>query len=88
MDGSDVGSEAGRVCVFWHRNDNFDIVGGAAALELGFGLYWKIDVLAGITYMPRVCPPSAYIPSESQSAIPPSTPPKSTASPACSNGSS
>lgn len=38
MDGSDVGPEAWRIGVFGHGDADFDVVGCAAAFELGFGL--------------------------------------------------
>jgi len=36
--GTDVGAEPGRVCVFGNGDDDFDVIGGAAAFELCFGL--------------------------------------------------
>lgn len=36
--GSDVCAEAGGVCVFGDGDEDFDVVGGAATFELGFGL--------------------------------------------------
>ena len=36
--GSDVCAETGGVCVFGDGDDDFDVVGCAAAFELGFGL--------------------------------------------------
>lgn len=36
---ADVGAEAGGVCVLRDGDQDLDVVGGAAALELGFGLF-------------------------------------------------
>jgi hypothetical protein len=36
--GADVGAEPGRVCVFGNGDNDFDVIGGAAAFELCFGL--------------------------------------------------
>lgn len=39
MNGSNVGAEPGRVCVFRDWDENFDIVRGTATFELGLGLH-------------------------------------------------
>lgn len=39
MHGSDIRAEAWGVCVFGDGDENLDVVGGAAAFELGFGLF-------------------------------------------------
>jgi len=36
--GTDIGAETRGVCVFGNGDENLDVVGCAAALELGFGL--------------------------------------------------
>lgn len=38
VDGAYVGSESGAVCIIWNRDYDGDVVGGAAAFELCFGL--------------------------------------------------
>lgn len=38
MHGTDISAEARGVCVLGDRDENLDVVGCAAALELGFGL--------------------------------------------------
>lgn len=38
MHGSDICAEAWGVCVFGDGDENLDVVGSAAAFELGFGL--------------------------------------------------
>ena len=38
MHGADVSTETRGVCVFRDGDENLDVVGCAAALELGFGL--------------------------------------------------
>lgn len=35
---TDVGAEARGVCIFGNGDENFDVVCGTAAFELGFGL--------------------------------------------------
>ena len=39
VDGANVRSKAWRVCIIGHRNENLDIIGRRAPLELGLGLY-------------------------------------------------
>lgn len=39
MHGSDVCAEARGVCVFGDGDEDFDVVGGAAAFKLGLGLF-------------------------------------------------
>lgn len=46
VDGSDVGSETGRVGVFRHGDDDFDVVGRAATFELGLGL--EVEILLDV----------------------------------------
>lgn len=44
MNSADVGSEAGRVRIVGNGNDDTDIVCGAAAFELSFGLVRRQSV--------------------------------------------
>lgn len=46
--GADVGSEPGRVGVVGDGDDDLDVVGGAAALELGLGLEHVLDARARV----------------------------------------
>lgn len=48
VDGANVGAEAGGVGVVGDGDDNLDIVGGAAALELGAGLEHVLDAGARV----------------------------------------
>lgn len=45
MHGSNVCTEAGGVCVFRDGDEDLDVVSGAAAFELGFGLFSLVVVV-------------------------------------------
>lgn len=79
--GSDVGAETGGVGVFRDWDEDFHIVGSAAALKLGLGLLGRdgvslvvlflLSIWGGVLGVPSTCTPCAI-----QSAIPPNIPPK------------